>query len=73
MVDPMGCWRYAFTPLAVHIADLPEQDHWSLEGPGISGVGQAIFPQWHPPAILVQLEVCRPFNFPHPRDTTCMP
>jgi hypothetical protein len=27
MVDPMGCWRYAFTPLAVHIADLPEQDH----------------------------------------------
>jgi hypothetical protein len=25
MVDPMGCRRYAFTPLAAHIADLPEQ------------------------------------------------
>jgi hypothetical protein len=25
MVDPMGCRRYAFTPLATHIADLPEQ------------------------------------------------
>ncbi|KAG1762042.1 hypothetical protein EDD22DRAFT_979942 [Suillus occidentalis] len=25
MVDPMGCHRYAFTPLAAHIADLPEQ------------------------------------------------
>ncbi|KAG1876683.1 hypothetical protein DFJ58DRAFT_909883 [Suillus subalutaceus] len=25
MVDTMGCRRYAFTPLAAHIADLPEQ------------------------------------------------
>ncbi|KAG2040820.1 hypothetical protein BDR03DRAFT_1007982 [Suillus americanus] len=25
MVDPMGCWCYAFTPLAAHITDLPEQ------------------------------------------------
>ncbi|KAG2348379.1 hypothetical protein BDR05DRAFT_868141, partial [Suillus weaverae] len=25
MVDPMGCWRYTFTPLVAHIADLPEQ------------------------------------------------
>ncbi|KAG2035208.1 hypothetical protein BDR03DRAFT_934965 [Suillus americanus] len=25
MVDPMGCQCYAFTPLAAHIADLPEQ------------------------------------------------
>ncbi|KAG2040848.1 hypothetical protein BDR03DRAFT_932486 [Suillus americanus] len=25
MVDPMGCQHYAFTPLAAHITDLPEQ------------------------------------------------
>ena len=25
MVDPMGCRRYAFTPLVSHISDLPEQ------------------------------------------------
>ncbi|KAG1831968.1 hypothetical protein DFJ58DRAFT_719532 [Suillus subalutaceus] len=60
MVDPMGCRRYAFTPLAAHIADLPEQimiacitDPWkvrefqeSAKQYSLSGVHQPYWRNW---------------------------
>ncbi|KAG1804402.1 uncharacterized protein BJ212DRAFT_1449761 [Suillus subaureus] len=81
MTDPMGCWHYAFTPLAAHISDLPEQlmiaYPWKVQEfleqakqQSLSGVH---LPYWHDwrfsdPAIFLVpklLHTCHKFFFDH--------
>ncbi|KAG1802059.1 uncharacterized protein HD556DRAFT_1493884 [Suillus plorans] len=54
MVDPMGCQRYAFTPLIAHVADLPEQLMISCVSKSVSPTTLATLAQFddsitHPP------------------------
>jgi len=54
MIDPMGCQRYAFTPLVAHISDLPEQLMVSCVSKNVSPVSLAMQTQFgdgtvHPP------------------------
>ncbi|KAG1824679.1 uncharacterized protein BJ212DRAFT_1566371 [Suillus subaureus] len=81
MTDPMGCQRYAFTPLATHISDLPEQlmiaYPWKvrefLERAKQQSLSSVHLPYWHDwrfsdPAIFLVpelLHTCHKFFFDH--------